>query len=69
MYIYIYISLCRLRGCGVFGGGCRAQEGVLAPDLIPQKLFKKPFGKSSFSHKSVNLSCIITDTKNNLTDL
>ena len=45
---------------GERGGGRR---------FISQKVFQKSFCKSQFPHKSVNLSFIITDTKNKLTNL
>jgi len=38
------------------------------PNFISQKVFIKSFGKSQFTHKSVNLSFIITNIKNKLTD-
>ena len=37
--------------------------------LVSQKVFMKMFCKSQFPHKSVNVSCIITNIKNEFTDL
>ena len=37
--------------------------------VISQKVFIKSFGKSQFTHRSVNLSFSITNLKNKLTDL
>ena len=37
--------------------------------IISQKVFIKSFGKSQFPHKSANVSFIITNIKNKLTDL
>jgi hypothetical protein len=36
--------------------------------LISQKVFVESFGKSPFPHRFVNLSMIITNIKNKLTD-
>ena len=44
-------------------------EKVLLPTLISQKEFIKAFCKSGSPHKSVNLSFIVTNIKNKLTDL
>ena len=38
-------------------------------EIIPQKVFIKSFGKSEFPHKFVELSFIIANVKNNMTDL
>jgi len=54
-------------------GGCSSGSRKSMPsacrNLISQKVFIKSFGKSQFPHKSVNLSCIITNIKDQLTDL
>ena len=48
--------------------------GPLSPperedSLISQKVFRKSFCRSQFLHKFVNLSIIITNIRNELTDL
>ena len=39
------------------------------PDLVSQKVFIKLFCKSQFPHQSVNLSFIVTNMKDKLTNL
>ena len=56
--------------CEAGKGGNDADTNTIRPALfIPQKVFIKSFCKSQFPHKFVNLSFIITKTKNKLTDL
>ena len=43
--------------------------GIMVYYLISQKVFTKSFCKSQFPHKSVNVSFIITNFDNTLTDL
>ena len=38
-------------------------------NIVSQEVFIKSFGKSQFPHKSVNLSSVINNIKNKLTDL
>jgi len=45
------------------------REGLEWCGFISQKVFIKSFCESQFPHKSVNVSFIITDIKNELTDL
>jgi len=51
------------------GVRCKLVNVGAATSLFSQKVFIKLFYKSQFPHKSVNLSFIITDTKNKVTDL
>ena len=50
-------------------GGREDKILPLPTDVISQKVFVKSFCKSRLPYKSVNLSLVITNIKNNLTDL
>ena len=52
----------------LFEKGARQGRARRLP-LFTHKVFIKSFGKSQFPYKMVNLSAIITNTKNKSTDL
>ena len=49
--------------------GSVARSVITRDTFIAQKTFTKSFFQSQFPYKSVNLSFIITNVKNKLTDL
>ena len=49
-------------------GTTSSRKSELEKSITSQKVFMKSFCKSQFPHNSVNLSLIITNIKNNLTD-
>jgi len=51
------------------GAAAMGEHRVQVCILISHTVFTKLFGNSQFPHKSVKLSCIITNIKNKLTNL
>jgi len=49
--------------------GASAESAISRAAFISQKLFLESLCKSQFPHKSVNLSFILVNIKNKLTDL
>ena len=63
----MYAAECGLESRGALSGNTAHKRHD--PYLISHKVFIKAFLKSQFPYKSVNLSFIITDIQNELTDL
>ena len=62
-------ACCPLQRAGRRGDEVEPQNKSLRTKFISQKVFIKSFCKSQPPHKSVNLSCIITNVKKKLTGL